>query len=59
MRRASDTESTAEAEKAKIGLCQGIEKSKALLAQYRTRLSFLRRADPARAPDRSIFRFDG
>ena len=57
MRRDRDTEIVAEAEKAKVGLRQGIEKSKALIAQYRSRLFVLRRAETARAPDAPLFRF--
>lgn len=57
MRRESDTEIVAEAEKAKVGLRQGIQKSKALVAQYRARLSVLRRAGPVDRPERPLFRF--
>jgi hypothetical protein len=58
VRRDNDTEIGAEAEKAKIGLRQGIEKSKVLVAQYRARLFVLRRAETARVPERPLFRFE-
>ena len=57
MRRESDTEILAEAEKAKVGLRQGIEKSKALVAQYRQRLSVLRKAGTTEITERPLFRF--
>ena len=57
MLRESDTEMVAEAEKAKVGLRQGIEKSKALVAQYRQRLSVLRKAGTTEAAERPLFRF--
>ena len=57
MLRESDTEIVAEAEKAKAGLRQGIEKSKALVAQYRQRLSILRKAGTTETVDRPLFRF--
>jgi hypothetical protein len=47
----------AEAEKAKVGLRQGIEKSKALVAQYRHRLAVLRRGAPPDKVERPLFRF--
>lgn len=59
MRRDSDTDILAEAEKAKIGLRQGIEKSKVLVAQYRHRLSVLRKAGTEETVDRPLFRFRG
>lgn len=59
MRRDSDTDILAEAEKAKIGLRQGIEKSKVLVAQYRDRLSVLRKAGTGETVDRPLFRFRG
>ncbi len=59
MRRESDTEIVAEAEKAKIRLRQGIEKSKALVAQYRERLSILRKAGTSETSERPLFRFRG
>lgn len=57
MRRESDTEIVAEAEKAKIGLRQGIAKSKALVAQYRHRLLVLRKAGATEAIEKPLFRF--
>jgi hypothetical protein len=57
VRRESDTEIVAEAEKAKIGLRQGIEKSKALVAQYRHRLSVLRKAGTTETIEKPLFRF--
>jgi hypothetical protein len=57
VRRESDTEMVAEAEKAKVGLRQGIEKSKALVAQYRHRLAVLRRGAPPDKVERPLFRF--
>ena len=53
-----EKEGVAEAEKAKAGLRQGIERSKALLRQYRARLSILRRTAPASTGDRPLFRFE-
>ena len=57
MLRESDVEIVAEAEKAAIGLRQGIEKSKALVAQYRQRLSVLRKAGATDTVERPLFRF--
>lgn len=57
MRRESDTEILVEAEKAKVGLRQGIEKSKAVVAQYRHRLSVLRKVGTTEAVERPLFRF--
>ena len=57
MLRESDAEIVAEAEKAAVGLRQGIEKSKALVAQYRQRLSVLRKAGATDAVERPLFRF--
>jgi len=52
-----ESEIVAEAERAKAGLRQGIERSKALVAQYRHRLSVLRKAGAAETMDRPVFRF--
>ena len=52
-----ESEIAAEAETAKAGLRQGIEKSKALVAQYRHRLSVLRKAGLSETIDRPVFRF--
>lgn len=48
----------AEAEEAKAGLRRGIAKSKALLRQYRARLSILRKAAPPPSGDPPLFRFE-
>ena len=57
MRRESDTEIIAEAEKAKAGLRLGLEKSKALVAQYRQRLAVLRKAGMTETTDKPLFHF--
>ena len=57
MRRESDTETVAEAEKAKAGLRLGLEKSRALVAQYRQRLTVLRKAGTPDPIDKPLFHF--
>jgi hypothetical protein len=59
VRRERDTEIVAEAEQAKAGLRLGLEKSKALVAQYRQRLTVLRKAGMPEAGDNPIFHFKG
>lgn len=53
-----EKESAAEAERAKAGLRQGVAKTKALVAQYRARLSMLKKGSPS-GEGRPLFRFDG